>query len=137
MGTPVKSVLKTSDKVPRTGSSPLKVDDEGPRALQDDFLHRLAGAGVASGADMACPGGTPVTMEALGKLLKQELRPIQVDIEAIKAHGVSQKDAQDAVGPLKTAVGEITKMVEALETNPSRPTSARSVSATSARSVGI
>ncbi|CAK0901922.1 unnamed protein product, partial [Prorocentrum cordatum] len=61
-----------------------------------------------------------ITMESMEKLFKLHLRQIQADLEAIKAHGVSQNALDEAVNPLREAAKNITTRAAALEAKPSR-----------------
>eukprot|EP00959_Pyramimonas_sp_CCMP1952_P234760 4905100-Pyramimonas_sp.AAC.1 len=79
----------------------------------------VAGMGVAlagrAGSEGEMGRQEGITMEPMTQMFKQHLRPIQADIEAIKAHGISRQDIQSAVNPVNGAVRVLSARVVALE----------------------
>jgi len=115
----VKSPLNEMDgvdmEIPEPAGLPRQAEpgtgsDDPPVARQQQFEQDIVAAAGIEGKDKGKGNHTdgPLTLTAIGKLIAEHLRPIQQDIAAIKLHGVSQRDLQEATGPLKASIEEIT-----------------------------
>eukprot|EP00959_Pyramimonas_sp_CCMP1952_P235492 4921182-Pyramimonas_sp.AAC.1 len=94
-------------------------DEDGPGEMQQQFEQNLG---------EVADSGTALTVGLFKQILNEKLKPIEKDIDAIKKHGVSHQDLQDAVQPLKAAVDDITSRASALEVSTPKAMSARSES---------
>jgi len=88
--------------------------DDPPLARQQQFEQDIVAAAGMEGQDKGKGKSAdgPLTLTAIGQLIAEHLRPIQQDIAAIKLHGVSQRDLQEATQPLKASIEEITTRFE-------------------------
>ncbi|CAK0878910.1 unnamed protein product, partial [Prorocentrum cordatum] len=72
-----------------------------------------------------------ITMSAIEGMFKQYLQPLQQDVAAIKLHGISRDELQQALEPVQAEMNKLTERVDFLERSGSRSPSATSGAAPS------
>ena len=117
-GTPVKQLFKQ-----HRIHSPLHEIDGHDDARNADSSGAPSGRQVQVAADLTAvaPVGIgdlsnePLTAGVLERILNSQLAPIRKEIMAIKTHGVSQEDLNNAFGPLKNDFDDLTKRIGLLK----------------------